>query len=1622
MGDTALDNILGVRNQVSDNTILTGLWISSVIGVAVTILFCILQRTSQLYRYRLIAGHVRVKPPALQERGLMSFFDWAIKAVSVSDVAFVQSCGLDALMMVKLCSLGVQLFLPLCLLGVLVLIPLHWSGGASKHLDADQSGFMRLTMANIPKGSPVFWVHVAFVYIYLAWAMVLLRWHYHQYLTIRQYYLRKGDNENLWRALYEQKEQPATAAEGEGGGANSRISNLLRSVPLIKAFIPSGVPVASTGHATPTQMSDDDDELASVRKRSARDSVCMSPLGGRAPLHATEGLQRRGTIRHSEIVVRPAAVAAARSASLARRSLPPALFPRGADDAADGVGGHAGPDGAGAFPRRMGQRQISLQPSRASRVSSKRLLPVQRLLPSLSVNKARGTSEADWPRVALQAGGVIPEHDGSGGGSPGPIAEATEGPQERGADEPAAARSRERQPAAGQRPSTPEVSLQLQVSDDGTGGDPASVLPRDSDLEAALGRPAAAAAAYPHTQPPTAVTMVRAVSPAGSFSPYAKPDALPPGRVGSTEPLDADAHYLEWWQERREVELPPGPIDTLRHHLAQTLGGNGGDAGAGAGSGDGDGAAGNAGPGGGGGEGGDGGGGGLDGLGAATMRRRRDVGVDLSRPSVGHRKTVNAESDDGRRVAVLAQHYAVLVTDVVERRQGEGSRGGSKGPGQPQTTPEEPDAAAAEQPTDPSRAPPRRMASFLPRWLRSWCNLQYGSLAARKLDPALRAASSGEISPRDPVSGISTNRTIHTNSLASGFGAQPLVHASAASSANLRIPALVQAPSQARMRSTIEPGPSPLAHRSWSVAGRESEPGGGGGSLPPVAAAAVRQPASLSQKAAPLRNGSGRVVSGGEKLIKVLELMARDARQKLAAQTMNTGAASAGIAAAAAAAVADAAAAGVSETPASSRPPSLRALTFPRAAAVAASAQSPAASAQSSEGPQSPPRRRQGVALAEAGDAAAAGPSDSAYERLSGWSPRVAGAGPIAEASEAGLGCEGEGGAAAAAAGVGEGGGGSGEEHPATAATAARAAAPQPGQQSPTDPEKVGEVGGGSSLRRRRRSSVVAAAPPEGGAEPHASGPGEAAAAAAAATDGAGDDDEDDDECADEDDAVVTAADRWAFLRQAVWDGEVAQLPKRSRYSVVSATFLRLFPDEFDRAIPVINFKEVDLLLMKVDRHMAQYEYAIKYEEETGKQLFGRIGWCGLSGERRRLREYHREQINTLLAQVREARLRAFDTAHTPSWFVFFRTQRAAAMASQCLIHAEDNRQFRVQPAPGPDEVNWSTLWSNFRSRDLRRNLMRPLVVLVVLFPIGIFTGALTQLDYLLCPSHVCVNLEHDSEQWTKAGCTEAIYKRESQQLTWDWYCDQRDPVSKLLKRLVVAWLPSLLLVLWQGMVLPLLFTFVVQVGREARSLSEADRCIAKNMFYFAIFNVFLGGVAGSTIFQGINSAIEKGPSEIFNLIGTYVPTSSNFFINYTMFRAFVAVPLRMLWPHIGVRMYLIRRYLRFSCIITSRERAFLMAPVSPRYGFEVGMVMMIFLVGFAFSVVSPLLLPMALLFFAISWVFWRWALLYVYVRKYEGGGTMWPFTFNRVMVCMAIFPVFTACVFITKHAYVQVG
>jgi hypothetical protein len=55
------------------------------------------------------------------------------------------------------------------------------------------------------------------------------------------------------------------------------------------------------------------------------------------------------------------------------------------------------------------------------------------------------------------------------------------------------------------------------------------------------------------------------------------------------------------------------------------------------------------------------------------------------------------------------------------------------------------------------------------------------------------------------------------------------------------------------------------------------------------------------------------------------------------------------------------------------------------------------------------------------------------------------------------------------------------------------------------------------------------------------------------------------------------------------------------------------------------------------------------------------------------------DTIQSLEAQIEQARRKAFSSAFTPSWFVLFKSQSAAMMAASTRIYAHDNTKFQVR-------------------------------------------------------------------------------------------------------------------------------------------------------------------------------------------------------------------------------------------------------------------------------------------------------------------------------------------------------
>lgn len=65
-------------------------------------------------------------------------------------------------------------------------------------------------------------------------------------------------------------------------------------------------------------------------------------------------------------------------------------------------------------------------------------------------------------------------------------------------------------------------------------------------------------------------------------------------------------------------------------------------------------------------------------------------------------------------------------------------------------------------------------------------------------------------------------------------------------------------------------------------------------------------------------------------------------------------------------------------------------------------------------------------------------------------------------------------------------------------------------------------------------------------------------------------------------------------------------------------------------------------------------------------------------------------------------------------------------------------------------------------------------------------------------------------------------------------------------------------------------------------------------------------------------------------------------------------------------------------------RRASILAPISIRYGRDLGDIMLIFIIGFAYAAVSPVVVALVAIYFVMSWIVWRWQVVYVFVRCYE--------------------------------------
>ena len=264
--------------------------------------------------------------------------------------------------------------------------------------------------------------------------------------------------------------------------------------------------------------------------------------------------------------------------------------------------------------------------------------------------------------------------------------------------------------------------------------------------------------------------------------------------------------------------------------------------------------------------------------------------------------------------------------------------------------------------------------------------------------------------------------------------------------------------------------------------------------------------------------------------------------------------------------------------------------------------------------------------------------------------------------------------------------------------------------------------------------------------------------------------------------------------------------------------------------------------------------------------------------------------------------------------------------------------------------------------------------------------------------------------------------------------------VSRIARSLITTWLPAILLNIWQNTVVPKTFYALAIFERRHHALSDVDTRISHWMFIWAFLNVFIGTLLGSLALLEIRTML-RSPGKILENLGTALPAAGNFFVNYVLLRAFLA-PFRLVWPHMQVGKYLAQTWIRRGglswcgcggkrgegrppcccfCLRTRRARMLSWSPKSVRYGREAGILLMVFLICTVYATAIPLLSVMALGFFVLTWIQWRYQLLYVYMRSYESGGNqLWPHVAVRLTWILAIYQSFMSCLLLANRQWIQ--
>ena len=411
---------------------------------------------------------------------------------------------------------------------------------------------------------------------------------------------------------------------------------------------------------------------------------------------------------------------------------------------------------------------------------------------------------------------------------------------------------------------------------------------------------------------------------------------------------------------------------------------------------------------------------------------------------------------------------------------------------------------------------------------------------------------------------------------------------------------------------------------------------------------------------------------------------------------------------------------------------------------------------------------------------------------------------------------------------------------------------------------------------------------------------------------------------------------------------------RKQRIKYIEETFIRLFGDDFHAIVPVYNTEKIDALIARrwqIQAKVVRVERLIALAE--GRQIKeGSKSEKNEAKKQARLAKL-RDNLATLNEKdaaldklVAEEKEQILMNPACASFIAVFHSAMAAATASNLNANPLSWRGFHCVPCPDPENINYPAVTTQASGRAHRTFSSLFFIVLVMVFPLGIFTGAASQLETAICGA---------PENGTLSA-------------SGSWICSD-DFWAKLIMNIITGLLPQLLLTLYQSVFLPFYIMFCSQAERTHVSLSKLDLRCAQLFFHWNVWNFFIGSMLGGTFVNGLREAIQD-PGEIVTILGNAIPAASNYFINYVILRALTMTMFRLFYPHACVGMNIAQWFFVMPKPKTPMDFARAHPLRNCRFSRDLSIsVLTIFVASMTYSVISPFILVWTMIYFCLMYM-----------------------------------------------------